>query len=120
VALVVISPKSNRTVLRNYDKALYKEFKLVERIVWYLKHFRLVRTGYGKIALLPVVHPTRGFSYFWIKSLSTESSTGEGGSVLHRKGGSRIERKRNIYFRALVIYADNTFESSRHVADVIR
>ena len=59
-ALVVISPKSNRTVLRNYDKALYKEFKLVERIVWYLKHFRLVRTGYGKIALLPVVHPTRG------------------------------------------------------------
>jgi hypothetical protein len=121
-ALVVISPKSNRTVLRNYDKALYKEFNLVERIVWYLKHFRLVRTRYGKTALLPVVHPTRGFSYFLIKSLSTESSKRKGDAALHCNGGSRLtpeERKRNIYFRALMIYADNTFEIARYVADVI-
>ncbi len=114
--------RSNRTVLRDYDKALYKEFNLVERMCGYLKHFRLVTTRYAKTALLPVVHSARGFSYFWIKSLSTESSKREGGSALHRKGGSRLtpeERKMNTYLRALVIYADNTFEISRHVADVI-
>ena len=41
-------------------------------------------------ALLPVVHPVRGFIYFWLKSMSTESNENEGGSVFHRKGGSRI------------------------------
>jgi hypothetical protein len=92
--------KSNRTVIRDYDKALYKEFNLVERMCGDLKHFRLVTTRHAKTALLPVVHPARGFSYFWIKSLSTESSKRERGSALHRKGGSRItpeERKRNAY-----------------------
>jgi transposase len=62
VALVVISPRSNRTVLRDYDKALYKEFNLAERMYGHLKHFRLVTTRYAKTALLPVVHPARGFS----------------------------------------------------------
>ena len=91
--------------------------------VRYLKNFRLVTTGCTKTALLPVVHPARGFSYFWISSMSTESSKSEGGSVLHRKGRSRRpaeEWKRNTYIRALVIYADNTFEISRHVGDVVR
>jgi hypothetical protein len=73
-ALVVIPPRSNRTVLRDYDKTLYKESNLVERMCGHLKYFRLVTTRYGKTALLPVVHPTRVFSYFWIESLSTESS----------------------------------------------
>ena len=120
---MVISPGLNRTVLRDYDNALYKEFNLLERMCGYLKHFRLVTTGCTKTALLPVVHPARGFSYFWISSMSTESSKKEGGSVLHRKGRSRRppeEWKRNTYIRALVIYADNTFEISQHVADVIR
>ena len=31
-ALVVIPPRSNRTVLRDYDNALYKESNLVERM----------------------------------------------------------------------------------------
>jgi len=75
-ALVVIPPRSNRTVLRDYDNALYKEFNLLERMCGDLKHFRLVTTRYTKTTLLPVVHPARGFSYFWIKSLSTESSNG--------------------------------------------
>ena len=69
-ALVVILPRSNRTVLRDYDKALYKEFHLVGWMVGYLKHFRLVTTRYAKNALLPVVCPARGFSYFWIKLMS--------------------------------------------------
>jgi hypothetical protein len=75
-ALVVIPPRSNRTILRDYDNALYKEFNLLERMCGYLKHFHLVTTRYTKTTLLPVVHPARGFSYFWIKSLSTESSKG--------------------------------------------
>jgi hypothetical protein len=73
---VVIPPRSNRTVLRDYDNALYKEFNLLERMCGYLKHFRLVTIRYTKTTLLPVVHPARGFSYCWIKSLSTESSNG--------------------------------------------
>ncbi len=32
-ALVVIPPRSNRTVLRDYDKALYKERNRVERML---------------------------------------------------------------------------------------
>jgi hypothetical protein len=31
-ALVMIPPRSNRTVLRDYDNALYKESNLVERM----------------------------------------------------------------------------------------
>ena len=44
-ALVVIPPRSNRTVRRDYDKALYKERNRVERMFGYLKHFRRVATG---------------------------------------------------------------------------
>jgi transposase len=35
-ALVVIPPRSNRTVLRDYDKALYKDRNRVERMCGYL------------------------------------------------------------------------------------
>lgn len=37
-----IPPRSNRTVLSDYDNALYKEFNRVERMCEYLKHFCLV------------------------------------------------------------------------------
>ncbi len=63
-ALVVIPSRSNRTVLRDYGNALYKEFNLVERMCGHLKYFRLVTTGYGKTALLPVVHPVAVFVTF--------------------------------------------------------
>ena len=39
-AVVVILPRSNRTVLRDYDNVLYKERNLVERMCGYFKHFR--------------------------------------------------------------------------------
>jgi putative transposase len=35
-AVVVIPPRSNRTVLRDYDTGLYKERNLVERMFGYL------------------------------------------------------------------------------------
>ncbi len=114
--------RSNRTVLRDYDNTLYKESNLVELMCGYLTYFRLVTIRYAKTALLPVVHSARGFSYFLIKLMSTEPSKREGGAALHRKGGSRLtpeKQKMNTYLRALVLYADDTFEISRHVADVI-
>ncbi|HSL04148.1 MAG TPA: IS5 family transposase [Nitrospiraceae bacterium] len=50
-AVAVIPPRSNRTVRRDYDKTLYRERNLVERMLGYLKHFRRVATRYDKTAL---------------------------------------------------------------------
>lgn len=43
-ALVVIPPRSNRTVLRDDDQVRYRERNLVERMFGYLKHCRRVAT----------------------------------------------------------------------------
>ncbi|MEO8339283.1 MAG: transposase [Nitrospirota bacterium] len=55
-----VPPRSNRTVLRDYDNALYKERNLVERMFGYLKHVRRMATWYDKTALsfLPLVQLT--------------------------------------------------------------
>ena len=47
-ALVVIPPKSNRKVLREYDRDLYKERNLIERMFGKLKQFRRIATRYDK------------------------------------------------------------------------
>ena len=47
-ATVVIPPKSNRVVEREYDKALYKERNWVERLFNRLKHYKRVATRYDK------------------------------------------------------------------------
>lgn len=49
-ATVVIPPKKNRIVQRGYDKDLYKERNLIERLFNKLKHFRRVATRYDKTA----------------------------------------------------------------------
>lgn len=66
-ARVVIPPRSNRTVLRDYDKVLHKERNLVERMFGDLKHFRRVATRYDKTALsflsfVQLAAPTYGSS----------------------------------------------------------
>ena len=48
-AQVVIPPKSNRVIQRNYDKYIYKERNLVERLFNKLKNFRKIATRYEKI-----------------------------------------------------------------------
>jgi transposase len=48
-AKVVIPPKKNRLVQRDYDKILYKERNRVERLFNKLKHFRRVATRYDKL-----------------------------------------------------------------------
>lgn len=48
-AEAVIPPKSNQnTPRREYDKDLYKERNLIERLFNKLKHFRRVATRYDK------------------------------------------------------------------------
>jgi transposase len=49
-AKVVIPPKSNRKEARFFDKDLYKERNLMERMFNKLKHFRRVATRYNKTA----------------------------------------------------------------------
>ena len=66
-ALVVIPPRSNRTVLRDYDKVLYKERNLAERMFGYLKHFRRMATRYDKTALSFLSFVQLAASYLWLK-----------------------------------------------------
>jgi transposase len=57
-AEAVIPPKSSRNNPREYDKELYKERNLIERLFNKLKHFRRVATRYDKTAsaFLAFVH----------------------------------------------------------------
>ena len=45
----VIPPRKNRRVLRHYDKELYKERNLMERLFLKLKNFRRIATRYEKL-----------------------------------------------------------------------
>jgi transposase len=47
---VVIPPKSNRKVRRNYDRDLYKARHLIENFFAKLKQFRAIATRYDKTA----------------------------------------------------------------------
>jgi transposase len=47
---VVIPPKSNRSIKRDCDFALYCERNLVERFFNVIKHFRAIATRYEKTA----------------------------------------------------------------------
>ena len=46
----VIPPKGNRFDQRHYDKVIYKERNLVERLFQKLKNFRRVATRYERLA----------------------------------------------------------------------
>ena len=49
-ARCVIPPKRNRTVVRDYDRELYKERHKVECLFGFLKHYRRVFSRFDKIA----------------------------------------------------------------------
>ena len=66
-ALVVIPPRSNRTVLRDYANTLYKERHRVERMFGDLKHFRRVATRYDKTARSFLSFVQLAASYLWLK-----------------------------------------------------
>jgi transposase len=50
-ATPVIPPRKNRKVQRNYDKDLYKERNMVERLFQKLKNFRRIATRYERLAI---------------------------------------------------------------------
>ena len=66
-ALVVIPPRSNRMVLRDYDKALCKERNLLGRMFGHLKHSRRVAMQYDETARSFLSFVQLAASYFWIK-----------------------------------------------------
>jgi transposase len=49
-AKVVIPPKADRTVHRDFDRNQYKHRNLIERFFCRLKHFRRIATRYDKLA----------------------------------------------------------------------
>ena len=50
-AVAVVPPRSNRLSQREYDKAIYKERNLVERLFLKLKSFRRIATRYERLAI---------------------------------------------------------------------
>jgi transposase len=55
---VVIPPRANRTIVRDYDRELYKERHLIENFFAKIKQFRAIATRYDKTArnFLAAVH----------------------------------------------------------------
>ena len=66
-AIAVIPPKSNRRTPREYDKELYKERNLIERLFNKLKHFRRIATRYDKTALSFMSFLNIAAIYLWLK-----------------------------------------------------
>jgi len=50
-AIPVIPPKSNRIIQRDYDKIIYKERNLIERLFNRLKQFRKIAMRFDKIQI---------------------------------------------------------------------
>jgi transposase len=50
-AIAVIPPRSNRRVIRTYDKEVYKERNLIERAFNKLKQWRRIATRYDRRSL---------------------------------------------------------------------
>ena len=65
-AVPVIPPRRNRKEMREYDKHLYKERNLVERLFQKLKHFRRIATRYERLAqnYLSMLH--LGAAVIWL------------------------------------------------------
>ena len=64
---VVIPPRSRRKILREYDKELYKERNLIERMFNKMKHFRRVATRYDKLAIAYLSFVFISGIYLWLK-----------------------------------------------------
>lgn len=50
-AIPIIPPRSNRLMQRDYDKIIYKERNLIERLFNRLKQFRKIATRFEKIQI---------------------------------------------------------------------
>jgi len=66
-AIAVIPPKSNRNIQRIYDKDIYKERNLIERLFNKLKHFRRVATRYDKTSAAFMAFIHLASTILWLK-----------------------------------------------------
>lgn len=65
-AIPVIPPRSNRLVQRSYDKIIYKERNLIERLFNRLKQFRKIATRFDKIQINFEAFIYLACSYLWL------------------------------------------------------
>ena len=68
--IVVIPPKKNRKIQRDYDKDLYKLRHLVENAFLYLKRWRGIATRYAKNTSSFVAAVQIRCIFLWLKVLS--------------------------------------------------
>ena len=66
-AEAVIPPRSQRKTPRDYDRELYKERNLIERMFNKLKHFRRVATRYDKLDIAYLAFVLFAAIYLWLK-----------------------------------------------------
>jgi len=66
-AQVVIPPKSNRKLPREYDAYLYKERNAIERMFNKIKHFRGIATRYNKLAISFMAFLQLAAILLWLK-----------------------------------------------------
>lgn len=66
-AEVVIPPKSNRSVQREFDKYLYKERNIIERMFSKMKQFRGIATRYNKTAVSFLAFVQLAAILLWLK-----------------------------------------------------
>ena len=66
-AEVVIPSKSNRNTPRSFDRDLYKERNLIQRVFNTIKHFRRVATRYDKTASAYLAFVTLAGICIWLK-----------------------------------------------------
>ena len=66
-AEVVIPSKPNRKEVRSFDKDLYKERNLIERMFNKIKNFRRVATRYDKTAAAYLAFVVVAGIYLWLR-----------------------------------------------------
>lgn len=66
-AEAVIPPRSTRKALRDYDRFLYKERNVIERMFGKMKHFRSVATRYSKMAVSYLAFAQLAAILLWLK-----------------------------------------------------
>ena len=64
---VGIPPISHRRTLRDYDRLLYKERNVIERMFGKLKHFRAIATRYSKLAISFMAFLQLAAILLWLK-----------------------------------------------------
>lgn len=69
-AEAVIPHKSQRKVQRDYDRELYKERNLIERMFNKLKCFRRVATRYDKLDIVYIAFVLLSGIFLWLKLAS--------------------------------------------------